>query len=166
MKKSAYGPYVTTTTLPLHLMRYEGNTAPTENPPALRNRRSDAVSLTASSTGVPAPGSVLPDIHLTPDAHPLLSLSLPASPETTVVTPAGRHIPGISNTLVTLPPSPERIPSVMVSQALLSALTPEQSTRPFTVPAGQHFTLTLPPAPGIDGDRTGRHILGEISAGK
>ncbi|WP_366538525.1 hypothetical protein, partial [Salmonella enterica] len=94
------------------------------------------------------------------------SLSLPASPETTVVTPAGRHIPGISNTLVTLPPSPERIPSVMVSQALLSALTPEQSTRPFTVPAGQHFTLTLPPAPGIDGDRTGRHILGEISAGK
>ncbi|ESG76327.1 hypothetical protein SEEM1594_02669 [Salmonella enterica subsp. enterica serovar Muenchen str. baa1594] len=54
----------------------------------------------------------------------------------------------------------------MVSQALLSALTPEQSTRPFTVPAGQHFTLTLPPAPGIDGDRTGRHILGEISAGK
>ncbi|EHF2631169.1 filamentous hemagglutinin N-terminal domain-containing protein [Salmonella enterica subsp. enterica serovar Panama] len=150
VKTSTYGPYVTTTTLPLHLMRYEGNTAPTENPPALRNRRSAAVSLTASSTGVPAPGSVLPDIHLNPDAHPLLSLSLPVSPETTVVTPAGRHIPGISNTLVTLPPSPERIPSVMVSQALLSALTPEQSTRPFTVPAGQHFTLTLPPAPGHD----------------
>ncbi|EDV2742330.1 filamentous hemagglutinin N-terminal domain-containing protein [Salmonella enterica subsp. diarizonae] len=150
VKTSAYGPSVTTTTLPLHLMRYEGNTAPAESPPALRDRRSAAVSLTASSTGVPAPGSVLPDIHLTPDAHPLLSLSLPVSPETTVVTPAGRHIPGISNTLVTLPPSPERIPSVMVSQALLSALTPEQSTRPFTVPAGQHFTLTLPPAPGHD----------------
>lgn len=150
VKTSAYGPYMTTTTLPLHLMRYEGNTAPTENPPALRNRRSAAVSLTASSTGVPAPGSVLPDIHLTPDAHPLLSLSLPVSPETTVVTPAGRHIPGISNTLVTLPPSPVRIPSVMMSQALLSALTPEQRTRPFTAPAGQHFTLTLPPAPGHD----------------
>ncbi|EHL4433073.1 hemagglutinin repeat-containing protein [Salmonella enterica] len=148
VKTSAYGPYVTTTTLPLHLMRYEGNTAPAENPPALRDRRSAVVSLTAASTGVPAPGSVLPDIHLTPDAHPLLSLSLPVSPETTVVTPA--DIPGISHALVTLPPSPERIPSVMVSQALLSALTPEQSTRPLIVPAGQHFTLTLPPAPGHD----------------
>ncbi|EHC6699118.1 filamentous hemagglutinin N-terminal domain-containing protein, partial [Salmonella enterica subsp. enterica] len=101
VKTSPYGPYVTTTTLPLHLMRYEGNTPPTENVPALPGRQPAVVIPAASSAGTPVTAAQRPaNIPLTPAVQSLRSLSLPASP-------AGTSADGhIRDVLAGLKPAP------------------------------------------------------------
>ncbi|EHJ3658842.1 filamentous hemagglutinin N-terminal domain-containing protein [Salmonella enterica] len=147
VKKSTYGPFVTTTTLPLHLMRYEGDTAPAGSHPSMAGRPSVAVSLAAASVGTPVSSTGPTDIHLAPDAHPLLSLSLPASTEAPLAS-ADRHIPGTGNALASLSPVPDPMPPAVTPEMAFSELTHVQSVSPLIIPAGQHFTLTLPPANG------------------
>ncbi|HHR3735009.1 TPA: hemagglutinin repeat-containing protein [Salmonella enterica] len=160
VKKSTYGPFVTTTTLPLHLMRYEGDTVPAENPPPVAGRPSVAVSLATASVGTPVSSSGPADIHLAPDAHPLLSLSLPASTEAPLAS-ADRHIPGTVNALASLSPVPDPMPPAVVPEMAFSELTHVQSVSPLIIPAGQHFTLTFPPENG-HGDTEIRLITPDI----
>lgn len=143
VKTSPYGPYVTTTTLPLHLMRYEGNTAPTENVPALPGRQSAVVIPAASSAGTPVTAAQRPaNIPLSPAVQSLVSLSLPASP-------AGTSADGhIRDVLAGLKPAPAL--SAVPPGAAFSDLSPLLRARPLVLPPGQHFTLTLPPADGHD----------------
>ncbi|EHN1697446.1 hemagglutinin repeat-containing protein [Salmonella enterica subsp. enterica serovar Newport] len=147
VKTSAYETSVTTTTLPLHLMRYEGDTVPAENPPPVAGRPPAAVSLSAASVGTPASSTGPADIHLAPDAHPLLSLSLPAS-TAVPLTSADHHIPGTGNALTTVSPAPDPLPPAVLPEMAFSELTHAQNVSPLIVPAGQHFTLTLPPENG------------------
>ncbi|HCM1918904.1 TPA: hemagglutinin repeat-containing protein [Salmonella enterica subsp. salamae serovar 28:r:e,n,z15] len=147
VETSAYGPFVTTTTLPLHLMRYEGDTAPTLSPPSVGGRPSVPVSMTTASVETPVSSAGPADIHLAPDAHPLLSLSLPAATQSPL-TPADRHIPGIGHTLVTLSSASDPVPPAVVQNMTFSELTRTHSASPLIVPAGQHFILALPPANG------------------
>ncbi|HIF3107560.1 TPA: hemagglutinin repeat-containing protein [Salmonella enterica] len=147
VKTSAYGPFVTTTTLPLHLMRYEGDTAPAGSHPSMAGRPSVAVSLAVASVGTPVSSTGPADIHLAPDAHPLLSLSLPASTEAPLAS-ADRHIPGTGNALASLSPVPDPMPPAVTPEMAFSELTHVQSVSPLIIPAGQHFTLTLPPENG------------------
>ncbi|EJL8892571.1 hemagglutinin repeat-containing protein [Salmonella enterica] len=143
VKTSPYGPYVTTTTLPLHLMRYEGNTAPTENVPALPGRQPAVVIPAASSAGTPVTAAQRPaNILLTPAVQSLRSLSLPASP-------AGTSADGhIRDVLAGLKPAPAL--SAVPPGSAFSDLSPSLRARPLALPPGQHFTLTLPPADGHD----------------
>ncbi|EFR7201661.1 filamentous hemagglutinin N-terminal domain-containing protein [Salmonella enterica] len=143
VKTSPYGPYVTTTTLPLHLMRYEGNTTPTENVPALPGRQPAVVIPAASSAGTPVTAAQRPaNIPLSPAVQSLVSLSLPASP-------AGTSADGhIRDVLAGLKPAPAL--SAAPPGAAFSDLSPSLRARPLALPPGQHFTLTLPPADGHD----------------
>ncbi|EKJ5694348.1 hemagglutinin repeat-containing protein [Salmonella enterica] len=149
VKKTSYGPFVTTTTFPLHLMRYEGETVPAGNPPPVSGRPSVAVSLAAASVGTPVSATGTADIHLAPDAHPLLSLSLPGSTEASL-TSADRYIPGTGNALAPLSPVPDLILPAVSPEMTFSELTRAQSVSPLIIPAGQHFTLKLPPDNGRD----------------
>ncbi|EGL4298797.1 filamentous hemagglutinin N-terminal domain-containing protein [Salmonella enterica] len=143
VKTSPYGPYVTTTTLPLHLMRYEGNTAPTENVPALPGRQPAVVIPAASSAGTPVTAAQRPaNIPLSPAVQSLRSLSLPAPPARTS---ADGHIRDV---LAGLKPAPAL--SAVPPGAAFSDLSPSLRARPLALPPGQHFTLTLPPADGHD----------------
>ncbi|EGB0711118.1 filamentous hemagglutinin N-terminal domain-containing protein [Salmonella enterica] len=143
VKTSPYGPYVTTTTLPLHLMRYEGNTAPTENVPALPGRQPAVVIPAASPAGTRVTAAQVPaNIPLTPAVQSLVSLSLPAPPARTS---ADGHIRDV---LAGLKPAPAL--SAVPPGAAFSDLSPSLRARPLVLPAGQHFTLTLPPADGHD----------------
>ncbi|EBO4815136.1 filamentous hemagglutinin [Salmonella enterica] len=143
VKTSPYGPYVTTTTLPLHLMRYEGNTPPTENVPALPGRQPAVVIPAASSAGTPVTAAQRPaNIPLTPAVQSLRSLSLPASP-------AGTSADGhIRDVLAGLKPAPAL--SAVPPGSAFSDLSPSLRARPLALPPGQHFTLTLLPADGHD----------------
>lgn len=160
VKTSAYGPFETTTTLPLHLMRYEGDTSPVENPPPVAGRPSVAVSLSAASVGTPVSSTGPEDIHLAPDAHPLLSLSLPASTKALLAS-VDRHIPGTGNALASLSPVPDPMPPAVAPEMAFSELTHVQSVSPLIIPAGQHFTLTFPPENG-HGDTEIRLITPDI----
>ncbi|EEM8546713.1 filamentous hemagglutinin N-terminal domain-containing protein [Salmonella enterica] len=143
VKTSPYGPYVTTTTLPLHLMRYEGNTAPTENVPALPGRQPAVVIPAVSSAGTPVTAAQRPaNIPLSPAVQSLRSLSLPAPPARTS---ADGHIRDV---LAGLKPAPAL--SAVPPGAAFSDLSPSLRARPLALPPGQHFTLTLPPADGHD----------------
>ncbi|EAW9117776.1 filamentous hemagglutinin N-terminal domain-containing protein [Salmonella enterica] len=143
VKTSPYGPYVTTTTLSLHLMRYEGNTAPTGNVPALPGRQPAVVIPAASSAGTPVTAAQRPaNIPLSPAVQSLVSLSLPASP-------AGTSADGhIRDVLAGLKPAPAL--SAVPPGSAFSDLSPSLRARPLALPPGQHFTLTLPPADGHD----------------
>lgn len=147
VKTSAYGPFVTTTTLPLHLMRYGGDTAPAETPPPMTAGPSASVSLTADDVGTPVSFAGPADIRLTTDAHPLRSLSLPASTPPSPASADG-HIPGYRYTLTTLSPASAPTPPAVPPDMAFSELTHAQRVSPLIVPAGQHVTLTLPPVDG------------------
>ncbi|EDW6064629.1 filamentous hemagglutinin N-terminal domain-containing protein [Salmonella enterica subsp. enterica serovar Oslo] len=146
VKTSAYGPFVTTTTLPLHLMRYEGNTTPAESSPAMTT--GSPVSVSLIPTPVSTPSSVLApaDIHLTADTHALRSFTLPGSDRTTAIMSADQQMKDAGKTLAALSKASGLALSPVVPKMVLSSMTTAQRVRPLTLPAGQHFTLSLPPS--------------------
>ncbi|EBP8539766.1 filamentous hemagglutinin N-terminal domain-containing protein, partial [Salmonella enterica] len=144
VKTSPYGPYSTTTTFPLHLMRYEKNTVPAESYPATGRRQTTHITPITESTRAIVPLTSPAEIQFNSDVHSLLSLSLPTSPNAT----------GVERKSVSIPVTGSKLssPSLITGQKQLASvpemafsnLTQEQRARPLIVPAGQRFTLALP----------------------